>query len=366
MRITDIEPVVVKVNHRGDWVFVLVHTDEGLTGLGEVSHSGDDTLVQAALDIFKPELIGEDPLFINGLRHLLAGIDGGRIIHTLSSGIEQALWDIKGQRLSLPIHALLGGALRRRIRLYANINRHLQDRSPGGFAAAAAQAVGEGFTAVKIAPFDELKDPDHVRTGGSAAWLKGIERVEAVRDVIGEKVELAVDCHGRMDKAEALSVGRALAPFDLLWYEEPVSSNYPEQLVGINNQVPMATASGEMLFGLEQFLPFLTERTVDVLMPDVKHCGGIRELCTIAAAAEIHQLAIAPHNPSGPVATAASAQVGATLSNFIILEYAWGEVSWRKDLLDPPERIEDGYLVIPEKPGLGCRLDPAVVKAHEG
>lgn len=200
MKIADIDSVLVKVNHRGDWVFVLVQTDEGLTGLGEISHSGNGTLVQAALDIFKPELIGENPLFINELCHRLAGIDGGRIVHTLSSGIEQALWDIKGQRLGIPIHALLGGALRGRIRLYANINRHLQDRSPGRFAEAAALAAADG----------------------------------------------------------------------------------------------------------------------------------------------VHRLAISPHNPSGPVATAASGQVAAKLSNFFILEYAWGEVSWRKDLLDPPERIEDG------------------------
>jgi galactonate dehydratase len=366
VKISDIDSVVVNVNHRGDWIFVLVHTDEGLTGLGEVSHGGNDALVLAVLDRFKAELIGNNPLDINRIWLRLAGTDGGRITHTALSGIETALWDIVGQLAALPIHALFGGAARKRIRLYANINRHLRNRSPEKFAEAASQAVGEGFTAVKIAPFDELRDPDHVRTGGSAAWLKGIERVEAVRAAIGGTVELAVDCHGSMDMAEAITVGRALAPFDLLWYEEPVSSGHPGQLATITRQVPMATASGEMLFGLEEFRPFLSERIVDVLMPDVKHCGGLKELCNIAAAARIHRLAIAPHNPSGPVATAASGQVAAALSNFFILEHAWGEVPWRKELLDPTERIENGFLVIEERPGLGCRLEPEVAEAHKG
>ncbi|GIV76954.1 mandelate racemase/muconate lactonizing enzyme family protein [Litorilinea aerophila] len=364
MQITDITTEIVHVNHRGDWVFVLVHTDEGITGLGEASHSGNDALLVAVLEQFKPHLVGQDPTQIEALWQRMARLNGGRIAHTAVSGVEQALWDILGQRLGVPIHVLFGGALRKRLRLYANINRHVQERTPEGFARAARQAVAEGFTAIKLAPFDELREPDHIRRGPRAAWRAGVERVRAVRQAIGEEIELAVDCHGRMDASEALLVADALADCQLFWYEEPVPHHLVDDLARITQAVPMPTASAESVFGMEGFQPFLTRRVVDVLMPDVKHDGGLLETKRIAGAARMHQLLIAPHNPSGPVAAAATAQVASTLSNFYILEYAWGEVDWRAQLLEPAERIEDGYLILSEEPGLGHRLNPAVVAAH--
>ena len=364
IRITDIEPVVVHVNHRGDWVFVLVHTDAGITGLGEASHSGNDALLLATLDTFKPQLIGTSPLQIGALWGKLARVDGGRIAHTALSGVEQALWDVMGQHLGVPIYALFGGALRDRLRLYANVNRHVTDRSPEGFARAARQAVDEGFTAVKLAPFDELRGRDHVRTGPKAAWRTGIARVEAVRAAIGDEIDLAVDCHGRMEPSEAIHVGKALAACDLLWLEEAVPRQFHDELEHVSNNVPMPTASAEAIFSLEGFRPFLTRRLVDVLMPDVKHVGGLRETINVAQAARLGQFLVAPHNPSGPVATVASGHVCATMANFLILEYAWGEADWRADLLTPRETIEDGYLVLSDAPGLGCRLNPEVVEAH--
>lgn len=364
MRITAIEPVVVSVSKRGDWVFVLVHTDAGLTGLGEASHSLNDALLIAALRSFEHRLIGTSPFTINATCGMLRVANGGRVVHTAVSAIEQALWDIVGQALGVPIHVLLGGAVRDRIRLYANINRHVTDRSPEGFARAAKEAVQEGFTAVKLAPFDELRAPDHVRTGPRAAWRPGVERVRAVRAAIGPEVDLAVDCHGRMDPSEAIAVGQALADCDLMWYEEPVAHTYPRELARVAQAVPVPLASAESVFGLEGFQPFLLERVVDVLMPDVKHCGGILSLRHIAEAAKLHHLLVAPHNPSGPVATVASGHVVSTLSNFLILEYAWREVPWRADLITPSEPVRDGYLHLGHAPGLGYRLNEEVVEAH--
>ena len=362
--ITAIEPLVVHVNHRGDWVFVQVQTDEGLTGLGEASHSGNDALLLATLQQFAERLRGQDPRQINAIWQSLRRLDGGRIAHTALSGVEQGLWDILGQSLGAPIHALLGGALRDKLRLYANINRHVTDRSAAGFARAAEQAVSQGFTAVKLAPFDELRVPDHVRTGPHAAWLPGVERVRAVRAAIGEQVELLVDCHGRMEASEALLVGRALADCNLYWYEEPVPDHAVDDLADLSALLPMPTASGESLFGMEEFHPLLQRRVVDILMPDVKHDGGVAETRHIAEAARLSGLLIAPHNPAGPLATAATAQVASTLSNFAILEYAWGEVPWRAELLDPPERIVDGYLHLPTGSGLGHRLNMDIVREH--
>ena len=364
MNIIDIEPVVVHINHRGDWIFLRVHTDAGITGLGEASHSGNDALLIATVAAWKQQLLGTSPLQIEAIWHQLARFDGGRIAHTALSGIEQALWDIMGQHLGVPIHSLFGGAVRERIRLYANINRHVQDRSPEGFARAASQAVQEGFTAIKLAPFDELHGRDHVRTGPNAAWQRGVARVQAVRVAIGDEIDLAVDCHGRMEPSEAIAVGKALAGCNLMWYEEPVPHTYHDELARVSLHVPMPTASAESVFALQGFRPFLTRHLVDVIMPDVKHCGGLMEAKNIANAARMSQLLVAPHNPSGPVATVATGHVASTMSNLLILEYAWGEVDWRANLLLPQEPIADGYLGLSDAPGLGYRLNPEILDQY--
>ena len=364
MKITSIEPVVVHVNHRGDWLFVHVHTDAGLVGLGEASHGGSDALVVAALKHFDEQLRGQDAGEIEAAVQTMARLNGGRAAQTALSGVEQALWDLLGQQVGVPIHRLFGGALRDRVRLYANINRHVRERTPLGFAEAATQAVAEGFGAIKLAPFDELKQPDHIRTGPKAAWRNGVERVRAVRKAIGDTVELAVDCHGRMDASEALIVAEELAACHLFWFEEPVPDAQVDDLAAITARIATPTASGENLFGMEGFRPFLTRRVVDMLMPDVKHDGGLAVTKQIAAAAQMYQILIAPHNPAGPVATASTAQVISTVPNFYILEYAWGEVAWRVQLLAPAERIEDGYLVLSQEPGIGHKLNPDVLAAH--
>ena len=221
----------------------------------------------ATLQVLKPQLVGQPVSRIGAIWQRLARVDGGRISHTALSGIEQALWDVMGQYLEVPIHVFFGGALRDRLRLYANVNRHVTDRSPQGFARAAQQAVDEGFSAVKLAPFDELRECDHVRTGPNAAWRAGVARVEAVRAAIGDEIDLAVDCHGRMEPSEAIAVGRALEGCNLLWLEEAVPRRYLDELAHVSNNVPMPTASAEAIFSLEGFRPFLTRRLVDVLMP---------------------------------------------------------------------------------------------------
>lgn len=364
MRIERIETVVVKVNARGNWIFVLIHTDEELVGLGEASHSRNDPLVIKKLHQMEDQLKGRDPDPIGLLFNELNHPRHGRVEQTALSAVEQALWDIKGRRLGAPIHRLLGGSLRSRLLLYANINRHVVDRSPAGFARAAETAVAQGFRAVKIAPFDELNQWDRVMTGKNALWRNGVDRVRAVRAAIGPEIELAVDCHNRLDPSEALIAADALAELDLFWFEEPVNERYPEKLAQISGKVPMPTASGENLFSVEGYRQLILERAVDVLMPDVKQVGGIAELIKVAAAARLNQMLISPHNPAGPVSTAACAQASATLDNFYRLEYAWGEVDWRAELLDPPERIEDGYLILPEGRGLGHRLNRNTVSRH--
>ena len=363
MKILSISTVVVRVNHLGDWLHVVVETDAGITGVGEASHSANDALCVAAVEQFAQALAGQDPRQISRIRQELARNQGGLFYNTALSGLEQALWDVLAQSLGVPLHHLFGGALRERLRLYANINRHVRDRSPQGFARAARQAADEGFTAIKMAPFDELRHPYRYRTGPRADWRPGVERVRAVRKAIGDEVELAVDCHSRMEVSQAVIVGQELADVDLFWYEEPVAYTDPEGLAAVAARVPQPIASAESVYGVEGFRPFTAERCVDVIMPDAKHCGGIQEQNAIAAAARMRQVLVAPHNPAGPLATAATAQAASTWPNFYILEFAWGEVDWRADLLTPPERIEDGHLLLSQEPGLGHRLNPQIVEA---
>ena len=363
MKIQSISTVFVRVNHRGDWLHIIVETDAGITGVGEASHSSNDALCVAVVDQFAQALVGGDPRQIARIRQMLRHKNGGRFYNTALSGLEQALWDVLAQSLGVPLHVLFGGAVRDRLRLYGNINRHVQDRSPAGFARAARQAADEGFTAIKMAPFDELRHPYRYRTGPNADWRAGVARVRAVRKAIGDDVELAVDCHSRMEVSEAVIVGQELADVDLFWYEEPVAYTDPEGLAAVAARVPQPIASAESIYGIEGFRPFTAERCVDVIMPDVKHCGGILELNEIAAAARMKQVLVAPHNPAGPLSTAATAQAASTWPNFYILEYAWGEVEWRPDLLTPPERIEDGHLLLSQEPGLGHRLNPQIVEA---
>ena len=363
MKILSISTVVVRVNHLGDWLHVVVETDAGITGVGEASHSANDALCVAAVEQFAQALAGQEPRQISRIRQELARNQGGLFYNTALSGLEQALWDVLAQSLGVPLHHLFGGALRERLRLYANINRHVRDRSAQGFALAARQAADEGFTAIKMAPFDELRHPYRYRTGPRADWRPGVERVRAVRKAIGDEVELAVDCHSRMEVSQAVIVGQELADVDLFWYEEPVAYTDPEGLAAVAARVPQPIASAESVYGVEGFRPFTAERCVDVIMPDVKHCGGIQEQNAIAAAARMRQVLVAPHNPAGPLATAATAQAASTWPNFYILEFAWGEVDWRADLLTPPERIEDGHLLLSQEPGLGHRLNPQIVEA---
>ena len=242
MKITELEVITLRVNHRGNWILCQIHTDAGISGWGEASHSSDDHMVGAALAGIGARIRGEDPLQQNRLWQKLVKRNGGRVYDTALSAVEQALWDITGQHLAVPCHTLFGGALHSSLQLYANINRHVIDRSPDGFATAAQQAVADGYRAIKIAPFDEVNQRNRIATGPDAAWQIGVARVKAVRAAIGEAVELAVDCHSRFEVAEAIRVADELAACNLFWFEEPVAHHYPENLREITRRAPIGSS----------------------------------------------------------------------------------------------------------------------------
>ena len=217
---------------------------------------------------------------------------------------------------------------------------------------------------MKGAPFDGFPAPGSPAASIETAVENGIACVAAMRDAIGSQVELMVDCHSFFDVPLAERVARRLEPQNLAWYEEPVPPERIEETREIRRRIKQPMAAGEILYGVAGFAPLSRDQTVNVVMPDVKHCGGLLELTRIAAVAEHDGVTVAPHNPSGPVSTAASVQVGAVLKNFRLLELQWGEAAWRHDVVTPPEQFESGSIRVPERPGIGIELNERVVRAH--
>jgi galactonate dehydratase len=290
--------------------------------------------------------------------------DAGRVGATAISAVDQALWDIAGKALDVPVWRLLGGKRRDKVRLYANLNRGTKDRSAQGFADAASRAVDAGFSAVKATPFDEVHWRRMDRAGLERDADIGVERLVQTRRAIGDEIELLVDCHQRFDLALAMKVAAKTLPLNLYWFEEPVPREKVEAMRHITLHSGHTTAGGEALFGREQFWDYIAEGAVHVIMPDVKHAGGITECRRIAALAEVKQISVAPHSPAGPVSMMAGVHLAATISNFTVLEYAFGEVDWRSQLTRPAEAIQNGYIKVPDAPGLGIELDEAMLAAH--
>jgi galactonate dehydratase len=273
------------------------------------------------------------------------------------SALEQCLWDIRGKVFGVPTYDLFGGRIQQRIRMYANINRSTDPRTPEGFAQMAGRAVEAGFDAVKLAPFDEMP-----RDLSNAAVIEdftrsGIACAEAVRRQIGPKRDLLIDVHSHLDLKRGLDLARRLEPLNLFWLEEVTPAVPVENLAAINREAKMPTAGGETILGVKGFYPYIKAEAVDIVMPDVKYCGGMLELKKIAAMAEGAGLLTAPHGPASPVGNVAAAHVCATLANFHMLEFSYGEVPWRAELINPPERIVDSALPLGEAPGFGIELN---------
>ena len=365
VKITGMQVFLVHATQRTKWIFLRLTTNTGLTGLGEASdgfgakiQSSDAARIQSTLGEFFELVRGKSPFEIESYRQRGRAIakDGPLPVRTAFSAIEQAQWDLVGKALGAPVYDLFGGKLRDTIPFYANINRVATERTPESFAALAKLAAAEGFGSMKAAPFDGF--PKEVSAE------QGIACVEAIRRAIGPALNLMIDCHSHFDVKQSIDIARILEPQNLTWYEEPVPPQRTGDTVKIHAAIKQQMAGGEILFGMEGFEPLCRNHAVNVIMPDVKHCGGLTEGRKISAMAELDGLAVAPHNPSGPVATAASMQWCANLPNFMILEHQWNEVPWRGDLVNPPERFQKGSIAVPKTPGFGIELNDALVKEH--
>ncbi|HJN44995.1 MAG: mandelate racemase/muconate lactonizing enzyme family protein [Vicinamibacterales bacterium] len=364
LRISSMELIVVRATMRTTWLFVRLSTNQGLTGLGEASLGRRTEFPE--LEPFFELVRDESPFQIEQYRQ--RGWDrassGDRVSATAFSALEQAQWDLVGKALGAPVCDLFGGRLRDALPVYANINRATANRMPDGFAANARAAAEEEFDAIKAAPFDGFPALTQPATEVAAAADLGVACVAAMREAVGPDVAIKIDAHSNFDVPLSIDVARRLEPHRLSWYEEPIPPQQVDDTKTIHDAIEQRMAGGEFLFGMEGFAPLCEQRAVDVVMPDVKHCGGLAEARRIAAVADLYGVAVSPHNPSGPVATAASVQLCAAMSNFDILEFQWGEVPWRGDLIDPPELFENGQIRVPDAPGFGVELNEIVVREH--
>jgi galactonate dehydratase len=359
LTIDRLEVFRVRVNRRGNWTIVRLNTSGGITGLGDASQSSSDDQTLAYLKQFSALLQGRSIFDIEWLRKVTAPVilQGGAPAAVAASALEQALWDIQGRAFGVPVYELFGGRIQDRIRIYANINRSTDERTPDGFARMAEKALAASFDAVKLAPFDEMPRglTDHAQIEHSTQF--GIDCGHAVRQTIGPTRDLLIDAHSHFTLEQGLDLAQRLEPLHLYWLEEVTPAKPLENLAAINKAATMPTSGGESIHGVTGFFPYIKAEAVDIVMPDVKVCGGMLELKKIAALAEGAGLITSPHGPASPIGNVSAAHVIATIPNFNILEFSFGEVPWRAELIDPPELVTNSALALSNRPGLGIQLN---------
>ena len=357
----------LQVTPKTCWTFVEIEDREGRVGVGEATLGGREAQMAVTFERFRPQLIGRP----------LAAIDLAmprRSATTLAefavvSALDQALLDLGAQGECLPVTETLGGRRRDEVPVYANINRGIADRTPAGFAAQARRAIGAGFGAIKIAPFDGVElYGDHRKVADAAPLDAALQRIAAVRDAIGPHADLMVDCHWRLNLDTALTVVKATESCRLYWFECPVPER-PELFGAMRSIRTLLNERGVRMAGCEEmslvagFVPFLDAGVCDVMMPDVKYVGGLREMLAIATALQRYGVQFSPHNPSGPVCHAASLQICAAVAHVERLELQFDETPLFNELvgnaLQPPE---SGTVQVPSRPGLGVRLAENVVQ----
>lgn len=356
-----------------NWVFVKVETDQaGLWGWGEATLEWHTRAVVGAIEDLAVLLVGEDPRRIEYLwqmmyrQHFWHG--NGIIRGTAISGIDIALWDILGKIHGVPCHALWGGAVRDYVRLYCHLGGGRMEDFYGTlppdaarFAALAQMAVADGFTAFKA-----MAVPATMPVEGNRPIRLAEACVAAMRGAVGPDIDIMVDCHARPSPRMGLQFARALEPYHLLFLEEPCWPETLDEIALIQRAVSTPIATGERLIGSHAFRELFEKHACSVAQPDITHCGGLTEARRIAAMAEAYRIALAPHNPQGPVSTAASLELGFATPSYVICEAVHQDVPWRGDVVTEGFTVEaKGRVVRPNhKPGLGIELNEEEIRRH--
>jgi galactonate dehydratase len=369
MKITGLKTVVVNAEMR-NWVFVKVETDEGLYGWGEASLEWKTRSLVGAVEDFAPMVIGEDPTRIEHLYQKMyrqsfwrVGVIGLSAI----SAIEQACWDILGKSLDQPVYKLLGGAVRDKVRMYTHLGGgdmravYESQRSDDAkvFVDRALEVVEKGYSAVKV-----LITPPTEPLNPIAAYRYAEKMMAALREAVGEGIDIMIDCHGRHSLGNAIEFCRILAPYRPYFIEEPVPPDNVDVLVEVRRASPVPIATGERLVTRYQFREVIEKQACHVIQPDLCHCGGLWEAKKIAAMAEVYTMGVAPHNPLGPVANAAALHFDLSTPNFLIQEDMLTDVPWRWEVVRHSLKTENGYWLPTDVPGLGIEVDETAAAKH--
>jgi len=349
MRITKIETFHVKPR----WLFCKISTDEGITGWGEPIVEGHARTVEMAVHELEEYLLGQDPTQINHHWQAMyrgAFYRGGPVLTSAISGVEQALWDITGKALGVPVYQLLGGACRDRIRVYAHVGGSTPEEI--GQSARAKLALGyEAFKTSFLGAMRIIETPDVLQ--------RATAKLAAMRETVGWEMDIAIDFHGRVSPAMAVQAAKAFEPYHPMFIEEPYLPENVDTMVTIARSTSIPVATGERLFTKWGFREVLEKQAAVILQPDVSHCGGIMETTKIGAMAETYYAAMAPHCPLGPIALAACLQADAVLPNFIIQE----QVTLGEEYLVTPFKVVRGCIPLPTGPGLGIELNEEAIRA---
>ncbi|RMF87226.1 MAG: galactonate dehydratase [Nitrospinota bacterium] len=365
MQIRTVKSFLVHPGRGKNLCFVKIETDEGIHGWGECYTQSDrDSAIVAHIEQLTRYLVGRDPMHI---KHFLqvayddfAGRRGALDFYSALSGIEQALWDITGKKLGVPVYTLLGGACRNRIRVYAN-GWYEGANTPEALAQKAKEVVARGFTALK---FDPIPGPWRTYISKEVEQ-RAIENVRAVREAVGPEIDILVEIHRRLAPMHALTIAREIERYRPFWFEEPVLAENIDALAMVKHAVSLPVVTGEELYTKFEFREVFEKQAADIINPDVCNCGGILELKEIAAMAEPYFVAVSPHNyNSTVVGLAATIQVSACIPNFLITEYFLNLESFGQAITPTPFVVHNSYIQLPEAPGLGIEVDEAALASH--
>ena len=365
MKVTEVKFVLTNPSERKNLCFVKINTDEGVHGWGECYTQADrDLQVSAHVDQLARYMVGRDPANIKHFTQIayddIAARRGAMDFYCALSGIEHALWDIAGKKLGAPVHALLGGACRDRIRVYAN-GWSDGASTPDGLAERASRVIEMGFTALK---FDPIAGPWRTYVTKRIEDA-AVENVRAVRDAVGQDVDILLDMHRRLAPMHAIRIARDIEAYRPFWYEEPVLAENVDALAAVRRKINIPVVTGEELYTKFEFREIFEKQAADIINPDVCNVGGILELKEIAAMAEPYFVAVSPHNyNSTTVGLAATIQVSAAIPNFLITEYFVSLEEFGREIAVEPFEVVDGYIRVPETPGLGIDLDEAALARH--
>jgi galactonate dehydratase len=341
------------------WLLVRVFCEDGTVGIGEGGVHGWQRPTETMVKTFEPYLLGKDPSkiehhyqFLYRSSHFM-----GSVVQGALSAIDIALWDIKGKRLGVPIYDLMGGKTRDRVRCYI----HVRGNTPEELAADAVAKAEAGFTAVRFGAFG----PDFYLHRSYAEWAdSAVERVAAVREAVGTQVDVCVEIHRQMNPAESTALGRRLEQFNPFFFEDPMLPDSPARMGDVQAHCNIPIATGERFTTIFEFQQLLENKGCAYVRPDLCLCGGLSGCKKVAAMAEAQHIKVIPHNPLSPVSTAACVQLDACIPNFALQEYTGESEPPKSELLVNPLKLESGYLVVPETPGLGIELNEAALTAH--